>query len=165
MLRSLVNHGMSRERYHYDQVGVNSRLDTLQAAILRVKLKHLDTYHAARQQAAAYYDNALSGIEGLQIPVRSAFSTHIFHQYTLQVPPGQRDGLKQWLQQKDIPAMIYYPVPLHLQLAYGDLGYNTGDLPVSEKLSGRVLSLPMHTELEEEQLAYICEQIQSFFNS
>ncbi|MCK4747020.1 MAG: DegT/DnrJ/EryC1/StrS family aminotransferase [Bacteroidales bacterium] len=165
MLRSLVNHGMSRERYHYDQVGVNSRLDTLQAAILRVKLKHLDKYHAARQQAAAYYDNALSGIGSLQIPVRSPFSTHIFHQYTLQVPPGQRDSLKQWLQEKKIPAMIYYPVPLHLQPAYKDLGYHTGDLPVSEKLSGRVLSLPMHTELEEEQLAHICEQIQSFFNS
>ncbi len=101
LLRSLVNHGMSRERYYYDQVGVNSRLDTLQAAILRVKLRHLDHYHAARQKAAAHYDRALSGIGELQIPVRSPFSTHIFHQYTIQVPAKKRDGLKQWLQEKN----------------------------------------------------------------
>ncbi|MEN8158187.1 MAG: DegT/DnrJ/EryC1/StrS family aminotransferase [Bacteroidota bacterium] len=164
-LRSLVNHGMSRERYYYDQVGVNSRLDTLQAAILRVKLQHLDRYRAARQQAAAWYDNALSGIDGLTIPVRSPFSTHVFHQYTIQVEPEHRDGLKQWLHEKGIPSMVYYPVPLHLQHAYNDLGYRAGDLPVAEKLSGRVLSLPMHTELEEEQLAHICSGIQSYFKS
>ena len=164
LLRSLVNHGMSRDRYYYDQVGVNSRLDTLQAAILRVKLQHLDEYHTARQNVAAYYDSALSGIEQLQIPVRSPFSTHIFHQYTLRVPAKTRDGLKQWLQEKKIPAMVYYPVPLHLQHAYKDLGYHAGNLPVSEKLSGMVLSLPMHTELEEEQLATICGEIRAFFN-
>ncbi|MFH0757791.1 MAG: DegT/DnrJ/EryC1/StrS family aminotransferase [Bacteroidota bacterium] len=165
LLRSLVNHGMSRERYHYDQVGVNSRLDSIQAAILRVKLRYLDLYHRARQKAAAYYDQALSGIGEVQIPVRSSFSTHIFHQYTIQVPAGRRDGLKQWLQEKQIPSMIYYPVPLHLQRAYNDLGYQQGDLPVSEGLSGRVLSLPMHTELEEEQLEHICAQIAAYFNS
>lgn len=163
LLRSLVNHGMSKQRYYYETVGVNSRLDTLQAAILRVKLKHLDEYHAARQKAAAWYDKALSGIDGLQIPVRSPFSTHIFHQYTIRVPEDSRDGLKQWLQDKKVPCAIYYPVPLHLQNAYRDLGYQTGDLPVSEKLTGRVLSLPMHTELEEDHLEYICEQIRAFY--
>lgn len=163
LLRSLVNHGMG-ERYYYDHVGVNSRLDTLQAAILRVKLKHLDEYHAARQGAAAYYDRSLGGIDQVQIPVRSPFSTHIFHQYTLRLPEEKRDALKQHLLEKGIPSMIYYPVPLHLQKAYGDLGYGPGDMPVSERLSGQVLSLPIHTELEEEQLAYICNEIHSFFD-
>jgi len=163
-LRSLVNHGMSRQRYYYDRVGVNSRLDTIQAAILRVKLRHLEAYHAARQAAAAWYDRALGGLDGVQVPVRSSFSTHIFHQYTIRVSPDSRDSLKEWLKEKGIPSMIYYPVPLHLQKAYEDLGYGKGALPVSEKLSGQVLSLPMHTELDEEQLAHICEQIQVFFN-
>ncbi len=162
-LRSLVNHGMSFERYYYDQVGVNSRLDTLQAAILRIKLKHLDEYHAARQKAAAYYDQALSVLEEIQTPVRSPFSSHIFHQYTIKLAPEKRDKLKQYLNEKRIPSMVYYPVPLHLQRAYKDLGYQEGDLPVSEQLSGKVLSLPMHTELAEEQLAYICQEIVAFF--
>jgi UDP-2-acetamido-2-deoxy-ribo-hexuluronate aminotransferase len=164
-LRSLVNHGMSSERYYYDRVGVNSRLDTLQAAILRVKLRHLDEYHAARQEAAAYYDRALAGIEGLHTPVRSGFSTHIFHQYTLRVPAGKRDGLKKWLHEKGIPSAVYYPVPLHLQKAYRDLGYGPGDLPVSERLPERVLSLPIHTELKEDQLEYICGQVRAYFKS
>ena len=101
----------------------------------------------------------------LRLPVRSTFSTHIYHQYTIRLPAENRNDLKQWLQEKQIPAMIYYPVPLHLQHAYKDLGYKPGDLPVSEKLSGSVLSLPMHTELDEEQLDYISEQIHAFFNS
>ncbi|MFO7935446.1 MAG: DegT/DnrJ/EryC1/StrS family aminotransferase [Bacteroidales bacterium] len=161
-LKALVNHGMV-QRYHYDYVGVNSRLDTLQAAILRVKLKHLQEYHQARQQAAKFYDEALSGLADVKIPVRSPFSSHVFHQYTIQVPAEVRDRLKQWLESKKIPSMIYYPVPLHLQQAYSDLGYGAGDLPVSERLSTRVLSLPMHTELEAEQLSYISEQIHAFF--
>ncbi len=164
MLASLVNHGM-KKRYYYNHVGVNSRLDTLQAAILRVKLKHLDSYHKARQEAAAYYDQALSGIPEVQVPVRSAFTTHIFHQYTLQMDPSRRDPLKEWLAEQKVPSMIYYPVPLHLQDAYQDLGYKPGDLPASEELSHRVLSLPIHTEMEEEQLDYITTQIQSFFKS
>jgi UDP-2-acetamido-2-deoxy-ribo-hexuluronate aminotransferase len=159
---SLANHGMLK-RYYYDHVGVNSRLDTLQAAILRVKLTHLDEYHRARQEAAAWYDNTLTGIEGLQVPVRSPFSTHIFHQYTLQVHPSKRDALKQWLQEKGIPSQVYYPLPLHLQRAYRDLGYQEGDLPVSENLCGSVLSLPMHTELDKIQLEYISEQIHRFY--
>lgn len=161
-LKALVNHGM-KQRYHYDYVGVNSRLDTLQAAILRVKLKQLQSYHLARQQAARFYDEALSDIADLKTPVRSPFSTHIFHQYTIQVPAEIRDPLKQWLAGKKIPTMIYYPVPLHLQRVYSDLGYRSGDLPVSEKLSAKVLSLPMHTELDMEQLSYICSQIRAFF--
>jgi len=162
-LRSLVNHGMSRERYYYDEVGVNSRLDTIQAAILRIKLKHLEEYHTARQNAAAYYDEALSSIGEIQLPVRSPFSTHIFHQYTIRVDPEIRDKLKQYLNDKRIPSMVYYPVPLHLQRAYRDLGYGKGDLPIAERLSGQVLSLPMHTELDNNQLAYICEHISAFF--
>lgn len=163
-LKALVNHGM-KQRYYYDYVGVNSRLDTIQAAILRVKLKYLDHYLVARQRAASFYDQALTGIEGLEIPVRSSFSTHVFHQYTLKVRPDARDALKDWLQARGIPAMIYYPVPLHLQHAYGDLGYRKGDMPVAEKLSSMVLSIPMHTELHEEQLCYITDQIHEFFKS
>lgn len=161
---SLVNHGM-QERYYYDHVGVNSRLDTLQAAVLRVKLKHLDDYHQRRQEAAAWYDSTLSDISEIEVPARSPFSTHIFHQYTLKVSVDSRDALKQFLHEKAIPAQIYYPVPLHLQRAYKDLGFKAGDLPVSEALCAKVLSLPMHTELEQEQLAYISEQIQTFFKS
>ncbi|MEN8228594.1 MAG: DegT/DnrJ/EryC1/StrS family aminotransferase [Bacteroidota bacterium] len=164
MLRAMVNHGMKR-RYYYDYVGVNSRLDTMQAAILRVKLKELEKYHHARQHVADFYDNALSGIADLRVPVRSDFSTHVFHQYTLQVPAETRDELRSFLQDKSIPSMVYYPVPLHMQHAYGELGYRQGDLPVAEELSGRVLSLPMHTELDEQQLTYITDQIQAYFNS
>jgi UDP-2-acetamido-2-deoxy-ribo-hexuluronate aminotransferase len=163
MTGSLVNHGMLK-RYYYDHVGVNSRLDTLQAAILRVKLKHLDEYHRARQEAAAWYDSTLKGIDGLQVPVRSRFSTHIYHQYTVQVHPSRRDALKQWLQEKGIPSQVYYPLPLHLQRAYRDLGYREGDLPVSEVLCSSVLSLPMHTELEKVQVEYISDQILRFYN-
>jgi len=161
---SLVNHGMER-RYHYDQVGVNSRLDTLQAAILRVKLRHLDDYHLRRQEAAGWYDTTLSDLPGVRVPYRSSFSTHIFHQYTLQVPSSDRDALRQWLQEKEIPSMVYYPGPLHLQKAYRDLGYKEGDLPVSEDLCSRVLSLPMHTELEKDQLEYISEQLRLYFKT
>jgi len=162
-LASLVNHGMSR-RYYYDHIGVNSRLDTLQAAILQIKLKHLDEYHRARQQAASFYDEHLQGISALAVPHRLSHSSHIFHQYTLKVLDGQRDGLSAWLQENNIPSMIYYPVPLHLQKAYQDLDYREGDLPVSEELCSQVLSLPMHTELEQEQLEYIVEQIRTFYS-
>lgn len=161
---SLVNHGMQK-RYYYDHVGVNSRLDTLQAAILRVKLQHLDDYHRLRQEAASWYDTTLSGIEGIQTPVRSPFTTHIFHQYTLLTEASRRDKLKQYLQEKGIPSQVYYPVPLHLQKAYKDLGYQEGSLPVTEELCKRVLSLPMHTEMKQDQLAYISDHIQQFFKA
>ena len=163
-MASLVNHGM-QVRYYYDHVGVNSRLDTLQAAILRVKLQNLEDYHRRRQEAARWYDSSLRDVEGLQVPVRSSFSTHIFHQYTLLVGAKIRDELMQYLQKQGIPSQVYYPLPLHLQRAYKYLAYHTGDFPVSEDLCKRVLSIPMHTELDQEQLAYISEQIKDFFKS
>jgi len=162
-LQALVNHGMI-QRYHYDYVGVNSRLDTLQAAILNVKLKHLDEYNRARQSAAEFYDNALGELKDITIPSRSKFSDHIFHQYTLRVLGGKRDELKNHLEKSSVPAMIYYPVPLHLQKAYADLGYKIGDFPIAEQACHEVLSLPMHTELSEEQLYFITERIIEFVN-
>lgn len=161
-IAAMVNHGM-KVRYYYDYVGVNSRLDTLQAAILNVKLKHLDEYHRSRQRAAEFYDQALPGLEGIILPARDSHSTHIFHQYTLRITNGKRDSLKEFLQTRGIPAMIYYPLGLHLQNAYRDLGYKEGDFPVTEKVSAEVLSLPMHTELEEDQLHYISSSIRDFF--
>ena len=161
-MRSIANHGMSK-RYYYQQIGMNSRLDAIQAAILDVKLKYLDQYVAARQAAADFYDQKLSGIQELIIPARVSYSSHTFHQYTIQVPE-KRDELQLFLQAKGIPSMIYYPVPLHLQEAYRYLGYKQGDFPVSEKLSEQVLSLPMHTELTEEQLNYITSAIREFFS-
>ncbi len=148
-LRSLANHGME-QRYHYDRIGINSRLDTLQAAILDVKLKHLDEHLQARQTAAARYDEALKNCEGLQIPYRAPYSTHTFHQYTLLIDSRKREALRETLQQQGIPSMIYYPVPLHLQKAYQPLNAQKGDFPNAEKISEQVLSLPMHTELTPE---------------
>lgn len=161
-MRSIANHGMGK-RYYYQQVGLNSRLDAIQAAILDVKLKYLDEFIAARQSAADFYDRELSGIEGLKIPARVSYSSHTFHQYTIQVPE-KRDELQKFLSTKEIPSMVYYPVPLHLQEAYKFLGYQPGDFPVAEKLSQQVLSLPMHTELTSEQLEYIVSAIREFFN-
>jgi UDP-2-acetamido-2-deoxy-ribo-hexuluronate aminotransferase len=162
-MRSMINHGMSNERYYYDQVGVNSRLDTMQAAILRVKLQHLDEYIKARQEVAAAYDEAFKDIEALTIPARSSKSSHVFHQYTLQVSADKRDGLKQDLADKKIPAMIYYPVSLHLQKAYMDLGYKKGDFPVTEEMCTKVLSLPVHTEMKADQLEYIISSVKEYF--
>ncbi len=163
-LRSMVNHGMSTERYYYNEVGVNSRLDTMQAAILRIKLQHLDEYIQARQQVATTYDEAFSSMEYLQTPARNPESTHVFHQYTLQVEQGQRDGLKQHLAEQKVPAMIYYPVSLHLQKAYKDLGNKAGDFPVTEKMCTRVMSLPIHTEMEADQQAHIIASVKNYFN-
>ncbi len=163
-IRSMVNHGMSSERYYYDHVGVNSRLDTIQAAILRVKLQHLDEYNRARQNVAATYDKAFKKIPLLKIPYRNPDSTHIFHQYTLQVEGANRDKLKQYLNKHQIPAMIYYPVPLHIQKAYRDLDYKIGDFPITEEMCTKVLSLPVHTEMQTEQLEHIISSIEKFFN-
>jgi len=159
-LSAITHHGM-RVRYYYDLTGVNSRLDTIQAAILRVKLRHLDDYSAARNYAATWYDMNLRGLQGIKTPERSPFSTHVFHQYTLQVD-GSRDELKKFLESRDIPAMIYYPVAGHLQKAFEYLGYRKGDFPVSEHLCETVLSLPMHTELQEEELRFITDTIIEF---
>ncbi|MCL3779138.1 DegT/DnrJ/EryC1/StrS family aminotransferase [Prolixibacteraceae bacterium JC049] len=163
-VRAISNHGM-QERYYHDFVGVNSRLDGIQAAILDVKLKYLNKYIKARQIAAEYYDEKLKGLDQICVPHRESYSTHGFHQYTLIIKNGDRDGLRKYLNDHDIPAMIYYPVPLHLQKAYSHLNYNEGDFPVAEKLATEVLSLPMHTELDEEQLNCICTTIKNYFNS
>jgi len=160
-MRSIANHGMV-VRYYHDVVGVNSRLDSIQAAILEVKLKHLDSYISARQKAAAYYDRAFAENEKLTIPARTEKSTHVFHQYTLKLSNVDRSALQKSLEEKGIPAMIYYPVPLHLQKAYKDERYKEGDFPIAEKLCACVLSLPMHTELSEEQLEYIVENVDRF---
>lgn len=159
-MRAVANHGMV-VRYHHDMVGVNSRLDTIQAAVLDAKLPHLDEYIAARQNAAAYYDEAFKDCKAVLTPGRHAASTHVFHQYTLRVVGASRDLLKAGLAEKNIPAMVYYPVPLHMQTAYQDSRYKQGDFPVAEKLAACVLSLPMHTELDEEQLAYITDAVKA----
>lgn len=157
-MRAIANHGMV-VRYYHEMVGVNSRLDSIQAAVLDVKLQYLDEYIASRQKAAAYYDKAFAGNEKILIPARSAQSTHVYHQYTLRLQGVDRDALRAELDDKGIPAMVYYPVPLHLQKAYRDDRYAEGDFPVAERLSGCVLSLPMHTELDEEQLEYITRSV------
>ncbi len=162
-LRAVVNHGM-KVRYYHDYVGVNSRLDSMQAAILDVKLKHLDEYCDARRTAADYYDAAFANHPKIKTPVRYDKSTHVFHQYTLVTTDVDRDALKEFLASKGIPMMIYYPVPLHMQKAYKSSRYNEGDFPVTEKLSETVISLPMHTELTEEQLKYITSNVLEFLN-
>jgi UDP-2-acetamido-2-deoxy-ribo-hexuluronate aminotransferase len=162
-LRCIANHGMMT-RYYHDMLGVNSRLDTIQAAILSVKLKYLDSYNLSRQKAAQFYTEALKGIDKIKTPDCSSYSTHIYHQYTLRISGNKRNSLKEYLDKADIPSMIYYPVPLHLQKAFSHLEYIKGDFPISELLSDEVLSLPMHTELDSEQLTYIVMKIKEFFN-
>lgn len=154
--RRIANHGAS-VKYHHEQLGMNSRLDSLQAAVLEVKLRHLDEYTKARQTAAACYDRLLADCPGIVTPKRSVNSTHVYHQYTMKVPAGARDRLRTHLQETGIASAIYYPVPLHLQPAFAHLGYRRGDFPVAEKLADSVLSLPMHTELMEEQQKKICQ--------
>lgn len=160
-IRMIANHGQSVQ-YVHDSIGVNSRLDSIQAAILGIKLKQLDSYAAARNKAADYYDKAFANNPKLKTPARVKNSTHVFHQYTLQLVGVDRTKLREFLASKDIPAMIYYPIPLHLQKAYLDPRYKEGDFPVTEKLCASVLSLPMHTELDEETLKYITENVLEF---
>ncbi len=160
-LRMMANHGQSRQYYH-DSIGVNSRLDSIQAGILDVKLRHLDEYSAARQRAAAYYDAAFSKIEGLEIPARQLNSSHVFHQYTLRVKNGQRAALRTHLTEGGVSAMIYYPMPLYKQTAYAHY-WGGGELEVTEELCDEVMSLPIHTELTEETLAFITQTVASFF--
>ncbi len=162
-LRVVVNHGMT-VRYYHDYVGVNSRLDSIQAAVLNIKLKYLDGYIKARQATADFYDNAFKDHPKLKIPARFSNSTHVFHQYTLVTKDLNRDEMQKFLMSKKVPAMVYYPVPMHMQKAYLDPRYKEGDFPVSEHLSKHVISLPMHTELEEEQLAYIAACVLEFAN-
>ena len=162
-LRQTANHGQSRQ-YIHDRVGVNSRLDSIQAAILRIKLRHLDTYSAERNKAASYYDNAFGAHKKVKIPKRATYSNHVFHQYTLQLNNVNREEIIAFLREKEVPAMIYYPIPLHMQEAYTDSRYKKDDFPVTEKLCATVISLPMQTELSEEQLKYITDSVLDFLN-
>ncbi len=156
-IRMICNHG-SNIRYYHDEVGVNSRLDSIQAAILDIKLKYLNNYNKARQKAAAFYSDQLKGIEGIEVPQVGKDTTHVFHQYTLIVEEG-RDEIVEALKEKGISSGVYYPVPLHLQKAYRGDGYKEGDFPVAEEMSKKVISLPMHTELTEEIQLYILEEM------
>lgn len=160
--KCIANHGMTI-RYHHDRIGVNSRLDSIQSAILDVKLNHMEEYIDHRQAAARFYDEALADIPQIILPKKNPHSTHSYHQYTIQVPAEKRDDLQQYLKVNGIFSMIYYPIPLHLQKAYRDDRYRSGDFPVAEHLSKVVLSLPMHTELKHEVLAYISRKIHEFF--
>ncbi len=162
-MRIIANHGQSTLYYH-DSIGVNSRLDSIQAAILRIKLRHLDSYAAARNRVAAYYDNAFANHPKLTIPKRAKNTNHVFHQYTLQLSGADRTALKEFLASKGIPSMIYYPVPLHMQKAYRDPRYKEGDFPVTEQLCASVFSLPMHTELDDDTLKFITDSVKEFLN-
>lgn len=159
--RMIVNHGM-KVRYYHDEIGVNSRLDSIQAAVLSVKLERLDDYCNARRKAADYYDAAFKSIDAISTPKRVENSSHVFHQYTLKIKGVNREELQKFLSDNGIPAMIYYPVPLHQQKAYRDERYLDGHFPIAEKLSKAVLSLPMHTELTEGQLKYITDKVKEF---
>lgn len=162
LMRKIATHGQAK-KYHHEVIGVNSRLDTIQAAILSVKIKYLDQYCQARASAAAYYDEHLGKLEWLKIPARNPQSTHVFHQYTVQLNnPADRDLLKNHLAGKGVPSMVYYPQALHLQEAFRVPEFGVGDFPVSEKLCAQVLSLPVHTEMNPEQLDYIIAAIRSF---
>lgn len=162
-IRMIANHGQEKKYYH-KVLGCNSRLDTLQAEILKVKLKYLDEYSAARNRMANYYDQNLFSISDLQIPVRSTSSNHVFHQYTLKIKNGKRDALQKYLLGKDIPSMIYYPLPLYKQEAFKD--YVTADFKLSntEQLCEEVLSLPIHTEFNKDSSAFVVKAVKDFFN-
>lgn len=158
-LRGIVNHGMY-VRYHHDVVGVNSRLDSIQAAVLNAKLPLLDKYNDARQNAAAKYSAAFAGHKNIVTPVvKGEKDSHVFHQYTLRIIDGDRDGLMQHLLEKGIPCAIYYPIPLHAQKAYLDPRYREEDFPVTNRLVKEVISLPMHTELDDEQIKFITDSV------
>ena len=161
-MRMIANHGQAKKYYH-SVIGVNSRLDTLQAAILDIKLQYLDEYCAVRQKVADGYDKAFEEVEELQTPVRQRNSTHVFHQYTLQVKNGRRENLQKHLEEKGIPSMIYYPLPLYSQDAFKEFVALDFVLPVTEKLCESVLSLPVHTEMDEETLYFIADNVKEFF--
>lgn len=160
-IRGIVNHGMY-ERYYHDVIGVNSRLDSLQAAVLQIKLPLLDSYCDARRKAAEFYNNAFAKNNHIITPITSNFTTHVFHQYTIQIIDADRDALHKHLLENNIPNAIYYPVPLHSQKAYKNTRYNEDDFKVTNTLAKTVLSLPIHTELDEEQLTYITKTVLDF---
>ncbi len=162
-MRMIVNHGQSK-RYYHDRVGVNSRLDSIQAAVLRIKLRELDNYIDARRKVADHYDRFFAQFPGIKTPVRGKESRHVFHQYTLVLEGIDRDGLHAFLAEKEIPSMIYYPVPGHKQKMFASFGSAATELPVTDWLTERVLSLPIHTEMDQEQLDYICSGVAEFIN-
>jgi dTDP-4-amino-4,6-dideoxygalactose transaminase len=170
-IRGIVNHGMYK-RYHHDVVGVNSRLDSIQAAVLRAKLPLLDSYCDARRKAARGYTKAFEGMDNIIVPVTvnncgeicDTCDCHVFHQYTLRITNGKRDALVEHLSQRQIPCGVYYPIPLHLQKAYADARYKESDFPVTNQLVKEVISLPMHTELDKEQIDYITDTVIGFVN-
>jgi UDP-2-acetamido-2-deoxy-ribo-hexuluronate aminotransferase len=163
-LKMVANHGQNR-RYYHDLIGCNSRLDTIQAAILDIKLSHLDNYNEARQKAADYYDKAFANNPKIKVPYRAPYSNHVFHQYTLILEGVNRDGLNEYLAQKGIPSMIYYPVPSHRQKAFKFYGGDSFQLPVTDWLTERVISLPMHSELSEDVQDHIITEVLAFVNS
>lgn len=162
-IRMIANHGQAKKYFH-EVIGMNSRLDTIQAAILDVKLKKLNEYQLARQNVANIYDKLLKTLISIEIPTRDSQSTHVFHQYTLKIKNGKRDELKSYLNKKGIPSMIYYPMPLHFQNAFKQERYKKGDFPISERLCNEVLSLPIHTEMSKNQAEYIANSVIDFFN-
>ena len=160
-MRMIANHGQSK-RYHHDMVGCNSRLDNLQAGVLRIKLRELDSYLNSRREAASYYDKVFENIESIKTPVRSKESRHVFHQYTLTLEGINRDELHHFLADHDVPSMIYYPIPAHKQKMFASFGSEDSELPITDWLTERVISLPMHTELEKEQLEHITNSVLEF---
>lgn len=163
-IKKIANHGQDKQ-YVHDLIGCNSRLDSIQAAILEVKLNYLDRYCEARQKVADYYDDKLKSMDAIEIPYRSEHSTHVFHQYTIRIKDGSRDRLKNYLQDAHIPSMIYYPIPLYKQKAYSGYAAEKMLLENTEILCSEVLSLPIHTEMHQDQLAYITDTIKSFFEA
>lgn len=163
-IRMIVNHGQSKKYYH-DIVGVNSRLDNIQAAVLRVKLPHLDEYIRRRNEVANFYNAAFAGMTQITTPKTAAWSNHGYHQYTVKLHGVVRETLQRKLEEKGIPTNIYYPVPAHLQKGYEHYGMKAGSMPTTEALTARVLSLPIHTELDTEQLTYITENIKQIVNA
>ncbi|MCE2713570.1 MAG: DegT/DnrJ/EryC1/StrS family aminotransferase [Flavobacteriia bacterium] len=163
-MRMIANHGQSK-RYYHDVVGCNSRLDSIQAAVLRIKLRELDNYIAARIKVADHYDKFFSQFPQIKTPVRDGGSTHVFHQYTLQLQGVDRDEMNVFLASKEVPSMIYYPVPAHRQKMFEAFGSDNTVLPVTDWLTQRVISLPIHTEMEQEQLDHICDSVAQFINA
>ncbi|MBS1729683.1 MAG: DegT/DnrJ/EryC1/StrS family aminotransferase [Bacteroidetes bacterium] len=163
-MRMIANHGQQK-RYYHDMVGCNSRLDSIQAAILKIKLEKLDAYIEARRAVADYYDQAFEASEKIKTPWRAPYGKHVFHQYTLQLENVDRDGLQKFLAEKNIPSMIYYPVPGHRQKMFDTLDNETVDLPVTDWLTKRVISLPIHTEMDKDQLAYITQSVLEYVHN
>lgn len=162
LLHKIANHGQV-VRYYHDVVGCNSRLDSIQAVVLSAKLPHLDAYRDARIKVADYYDTAFANVDVLETPFRASYTTHVFHQYTLKVKDGRRDALKAYLDEQKIPNMIYYPVPLYKQEAFKASSNGLELLENTESLCKEVISLPIHTEMDEDQLTFICERVKAFF--